>query len=482
MKHYLHRYNAFVILLAISSICSCLISSSYADEQIEGTPLFVTASIRTRNEYANWFGPKDIDKEYFFHSLRAQIGLGAEDDWYKAYLQEQISWLYDLPIGATGVGGVYRSANDDQSSPIGTKIRQGYVSFRDKKNSTKSLQLGRFLYSSGEEKLSDNTNVKWLQQKRIGQRLIGPFDYVFGRSFDGLRADYTTEQMGTITLVGIKPTEGGFVVDGMESIDEITVTGATLSNNYANSSSQVFSYLYKDDRLAIKPDNRPLASRELDTEEISLITFGGSYATYTKYADLGVDSVLWAVGQTGDWGGLMQQSYSYVAEAGLHFETVPGKPALRLGYTYGSGDSDPNDSRHQTFFQMLPTARMYAMTPFYNMQNNQDIYAQFIVTPSKSWNVKSEFHLLHLAQGADLLFGGGGAGESKNRFGYSGVSLNGNSQIGSLWDIDATYSLTDNISTTLYYGHLFAGDALSSTFAGGSDDIDYSFLELNFKL
>ena len=33
------------------------------------------------------------------------------------------------------------------------------------------------------------------------------------------------------------------------------------------------------------------------------------------------------------------------------------KPWLRAGYYYGTGDNNPSDNKHGTFFQILPTAR-----------------------------------------------------------------------------------------------------------------------------
>jgi len=44
-------------------------------------------------------------------------------------------------------------------------------------------------------------------------------------------------------------------------------------------------------------------------------------------------------------------------EGGYQPKILPAlKPWLRGGYYYGSGDGNPNDNRHGTFFQILPTA------------------------------------------------------------------------------------------------------------------------------
>ena len=72
--------------------------------------------------------------------------------------------------------------------------------------------------------------------------------------------------------------------------------------------------------------------------------------------------------QNGYWDSLAQRSGAFAAEAGWQ---PPGleriKPWLRVGYDYGSGDKGPNDATHGTFFQVLPSPRVYARFPFFNM-------------------------------------------------------------------------------------------------------------------
>jgi hypothetical protein len=40
-----------------------------------------------------------------------------------------------------------------------------------------------------------------------------------------------------------------------------------------------------------------------------------------------------------------------------------------------TGNPAAND--HTTFFQVLPALRIYVRTPFYNLMNNEDLFAQF---------------------------------------------------------------------------------------------------------
>jgi hypothetical protein len=83
-------------------------------------------------------------------------------------------------------------------------------------------------------------------------------------------------------------------------------------------------------------------------------------------------SWFWGVVQTGSWGDLAQRAGAFVGEAGWQPPVKVLKPWLSAGYSYGSGDGNPNDSHHGTFFQVLTTPRQYARFPFYNMMNNED--------------------------------------------------------------------------------------------------------------
>ena len=86
-------------------------------------------------------------------------------------------------------------------------------------------------------------------------------------------------------------------------------------------------------------------------------------------------------GQFGDWQSQDQRAWAYGVELGYRLPDVWAKPWMRVGINSGSGDTNPDDDQHGTFFQMLPTAWLYAQFPFYNMMNNQDVFVQWIVDP-----------------------------------------------------------------------------------------------------
>ena len=95
--------------------------------------------------------------------------------------------------------------------------------------------------------------------------------------------------------------------------------------------------------------------------------------------------MVWGVGQAGSWGNLAQRASAFVGEGGWQAPVKALKPWFSAGYSYGSGDKNPNDSTNGTFFQVLTTPRQYARFPFYNMMNNEDFYGTVnLVVPPPS--------------------------------------------------------------------------------------------------
>ncbi len=74
------------------------------------------------------------------------------------------------------------------------------------------------------------------------------------------------------------------------------------------------------------------------------------------------------------------------------------------------GEDDPTDARNGTFFQVLPTPRIYARMPFYNLMNLEDVFGSLSLRAARVM-LRAEIHGLRLAESADLWYQGGGAFE-----------------------------------------------------------------------
>jgi hypothetical protein len=225
-------------------------------------------------------------------------------------------------------------------------------------------------------------------------------------------------------------------------------------------SFRAFVVGYVDRRTSVlKTDNRPAPVRATDRESIALATYGLNYVhVFDTEAAGKFDVVGWAVMQAGSWGTLTQRAGAFVGEVGWQPRAAL-KPWVRAGYSYGSGDGNPQDARNGTFFQLLTTPRQYARFPFYNMMNNEDVYGLFTLRPNPKLTLRSELHGLWLANPSDLWYSGGGPFQP-NTFGYAGRPSSGRTSLASVWDVGADTQLTPNVALSLYYGHAAGRDVI----------------------
>jgi hypothetical protein len=193
-----------------------------------------------------------------------------------------------------------------------------------------------------------------------------------------------------------------------------------------------------------------------------------------------LDFLARAVGQTGRWGRLDQRAYAVDFEAGWQPAILPKlKPWLRGGYTLGSGDGNPNDRTHGTFFQILPTPRPFARFPFFNMENNCDIMGALILRPHKLVTISGEFHALALANASDLWYSGGGVFQPWT-FGYTGRATGGAKSLANLYDTSLEYRVRPNVTATAYVGYAQGLAAMKAIYPKGQNGA-LGYLELNYR-
>jgi hypothetical protein len=186
------------------------------------------------------------------------------------------------------------------------------------------------------------------------------------------------------------------------------------------------------------------------------------------------DGMAYGYGQLGDWQSQDHSAWAYGVELGYQLSSVWAKPWMRLGINSASGDPDPNDDLHQTFFQILPTAWLYAQFPFYNMMNNQDVFVQWIAEPHPMVSTRVDFHWLRVNSSADLAYFGGGA--TKNDFfGYGGVPAKGRHELAYLVHTMLTVKPTNFFTINAFYAHAFGQGVINANFTGRG--ANYGFLE-----
>lgn len=485
-----------------AALCSGAVEA--ADEPPLGqiNPNFrVLGELRGRVESFDFFKPKldavkgvtGDENAYSFGALRARLGVAMTTPWVDGLVQGEYTGLYELPdqafaglpVGPLGLGGAYYKDNGSSTSPGSVHLKQGYLNFKLQPwiGLPTFFKAGRFEISDGLEYKTGDAKFDMLKTTRVSQRLIGPFDFTHTtRNFDGFALSYD-DPAWNVTLTTTHPTQGGFNIHAQDEISKIDLAyGALTSKKGAllpDTEARLF-YLYYGDERGVQPvDSRPLTSRpKLNQDNLAINTLGGHLLGVYKVGPGAVDAVLWGAYQFGDWGNLDQEAWAIAPELGYQFTEAPFKPWVRVGYFHSSGDHNAKDGTHGTFFQVMPTVRLYAKFPFFNLMNLQDAFVQLAVAPTQTTKVSVDVHHLALSDSHDLFYGGSGATSRAGSFGYFGRSGGGSSDIGQLVDIGFTHTPFKQFSWSVYYAHAFGSGVLENVYQR-KGDADYAFVEFN---
>jgi hypothetical protein len=453
-------------------------------------PLNISINWRVRMEAWDWFQPTTGQNAYAFEHSLLKIGIGQKKEAFEWLLEGAADAIVDLPtsavqpgrLGQLGLGGTYYAANGMARNNVNGFAKQAYIGFQLPAQAR--LRLGRFTFFDGSEAPSKNKSLAALVNTRVASRLIGDFGFsAVQRSFDGAQLAFDSGS-NNVTLFGARPTRGVYQSDGMGELDVDVFYGAyTRSINSKNNagSLRIFGLGYVDERAGVvKTDNRPLAVRTADTFHIRIATYGGDYAHvfHTDHAGQ-LNFLVWGVLQSGGWGVQTQRASAFVGEAGWQPPVRVINPWFSAGYSYGSGDSNPNDNVHGTFFQVLPTPRPFDRFPFYNMINNEDYYGSAIFRLPRAFTVRSELHALRLANAQDMWYAGGGAFQPKT-FGYTGRTSNGNRSLANVWDISMDVPLRYGFSLTTYYARAWGKSLIANIYPGGTSS-QFGYVETTFR-
>lgn len=450
----------------------------------------LSGSLRLRFESWDWFESNTAENNYNFGAATLRVSLSQQLEKFEWQVEAAAPLLIGLPDnaiapapqGQLGLGATYFAANGRQDGSI--FIKQAFIRFKgiggDKAS---SLKLGRFEFSDGSEITPGDASLATIKRDHISQRLIGPFGFTHvGRSLDGVHF-FRNAKVGNFTFVGARPTEGVFQLRGWNELDVDFYYGSFNKGFKAKTSEsdmRLFALHYHDGRRVLKTDNRSAALRTADVEKIRLTTVGGHYIGVTKAGSGKADALLWGAGQFGEWGRLDHRAAAIAAEAGYQFggnKTADKiKPWIRAGYFRSTGDGDPTDTTHGTFFQALPTPRIYARTPFFNLMNNEDSFVQLRLKPHAKLALRTDAHYLRLSSKRDLWFVGGGAFQ-KQTFGFVGRAVNNTKTLGTFVDVSADLTITPTTVMTFYLAGVRGGDVTESIYPAGKN-LRFAYLEL----
>lgn len=396
-------------------------------------------------------------------------------DWQLELSQPAELWLPNdavSPIsaqGQLGLGGTYYVSNGNNSYPAAAFLKQAFLRYHFN-GADKNLRVGRFEFFGGLETHPKNPTILWLQNNRMQQRLVGNFGFSNAqRSFDGIDGHYGAGTWDVTAMAG-RADQGVFNMNGNPELNVDLQYLAFTKSQYNNHLVwRAFGIGYHDGRTGItKTDNRPLAVRQADHKNIRLGTYGGDLMAAVPAGRGNFDFLFWGALQNGNWGELNQSAGAYAVEGGYQWNKVATSPWLRAGTFRSTGDNNPADNEHNTFFQILPTPRVYARFPFYNLMNNTDTFIQGIDKPVKRVVVRSDVHWVQLTTGKDFWYQGGGAFDNKV-FGYTGRPGNGYSSFATVADVSADWQATRSLGVNFYYAHASGGSVISAIYPTGKN-------------
>jgi Alginate export len=439
----------------------------------------------------DWFADGSASSTYTFaHSLLClSIGQNRSKlDWQAEAAVPMLFALPDnaiapAPQGQLGLGATYFAANGRRQNIARIFLKQGYVRFKD--GERRRLRLGRFEFLDGSEVTPKDSTLAAMEKTRITQRLIGNFGWAaVGRSYDGIQFSQNWHK-NNFAFVAARATQGVFQAGGMGELDVGFLYGSytvPIARKSGDSELRIFGIGYDDPRgTVLKTDNRPLAARSGDHQDILLGTFGADYLQVINTSTAGkFDFLIWGVLQSGSWGLQTDRAGAFVAEFGWQPSVQHLAPWFSAGYSFGSGDGNPNDNKHTTFSQLLPTPRPYARFPFYDMQNNKDLYVTLNLRPHQKVLLRTEAHSLSLAERNDLWYLGGGPFQPQT-FGYVGRPSGGHSKLANVWDISVDYKFTPRFGVSFYYAKAWGSSVIDHIYPNSKNG-QFGYVQFDLAL
>jgi hypothetical protein len=451
----------------------------------------MSGSIRSRLEAWAWF-PANGNHTYAFSGNLARLSFAQTTRRLDWQLDFAAPFLLGLPAGAVapppqlqlGVGGNYFAANHNRRNATMVFPKQAFLRWKGLfGDSNQSLRLGRFEWMDGAEAVPADSTLAAMKRDRINQRLIGPFGWTHvGRSFDGFHYVASKAKL-TYTVLGALPTRGVFQTDGWGNL-KVGFLYASLNRQLGAGKSagewRALAIYYHDWRRILKTDNRPLLARQLDLANLRIGTYGGHYIHKLETSSGAWNLLLWGVVQHGRWGRLNHAASAINLEGGWQ---PPGlgrwKPWFNGGFSRASGDANPTDGKHNTFFQLLPTPRPFARFPFYDMFNNEDFFGMLTVRPHQAVTLRGEYHALRLTSRNDLWYLGGGAFQPWS-FGYIGRNTAGARSLANQWDASVDWTVNPQLNLNLYLGYAQSKAAVASIYPAASRGM-LGYLEATYR-
>jgi hypothetical protein len=472
--------------LILLAVLICTVACSAQAVSSSGPPFSISVYDRTRVDAWQWFAAPPAENTYGYVESLVRLGISQRVHRWDWQLELSQPSVLDTPSqaispiaaqGQLGLGGTYYAANNNKE-PAAAFLKQGFLRF-DGEGS--QIRLGRFEFFDGQETQTSNPTIGWLQSNRIAQRLIANFGFsVAQRSFDGLDAHLNAKGWN-ITALAARADQGVFNMNGNPELNvDVQYLAATRQSFRQHVLWRAFAAAYHDGRTGLtKTDNRALPVRSVDHQNIRIGTYGGNLLAAIPAGPGQFDFLFWGALQNGSWGSLTHSANAAAVEGGYQLVHLATSPWLRGGWFRSSGDSNATDGTHNTFFQLLPTPRIYARLPFYNLMNSTDEFVEVNDKPIKPLAVRADLRWIQLTSAHDLWYSGGGAFDNKV-FGYTGRPANNAMSLASLADVSADWQVTKAVALNFYYAYA-KGKTVAAAIYPTNRNMQYGYAELVYR-
>lgn len=406
----------------------------------------------------------DVDNAYLLHRIKPRLGYTHE--WFSALVEGRSS-------GSTGDD---RNPNPESDGPI--DLHQAYVSLGNHKEFPLSLKIGRQELNYGDE------------------RLIGAFNWNnIGRVFDAAKVRWQNKYFGADFFSGrvIIPDDNNFnmpndydwfsgVYLNTKLVPKQTTEAYFLSRNVSKESPTINGA--NQSPLLNGPSPRDIYTLGLRVKSNPADWNGWDYAAELMGQFGHFNDPLLAAGNRS----LEHLAYAIFIGGGYTFAELPGTPRFGIEYNLGSGDSDPQDDKHETFENLFPTNhKFYGFMDFFSLQNIHNVRVSSSLKPLPRLTLLAEYHAFWLYDTGDNFYQVNGARRGgitpTNGDGY-GINPDYSSYVGSEIDLVATYAVSPHAVVEAGFGHFFAGRYIEQSLSAGThgaDDANFFYLQANFN-
>jgi hypothetical protein len=411
-----------------------------------------------------------------FYALRTRLGLRYRlRDRLELFAEVQDARIYGLGAEASGAGALYRRFADQPGGLDHTnsqKLRQLYVQIAPIEGL--ALRVGRFDVKLGTEVGYPEPDWKYLKVARASQRLVGTVGWTHGeRGSDGVSVAYDAEGHHGFGFVA-RPTQGVFDVENAYGFQEDILYGGiswTVKRGAWLEDTEIrpFFVAYDDDRSV---RHGGLA------KSVNVYTLGVSAIGIHPLGPGNLDWLIWGAYQTGRYDGLDHDAGAGILEIGYRLAKAPSKPWLRLGVNVATGDDDPTDGDHETFFNLLPTNHLYyGFADRFAFQNLIDLIAQVRLAPHPRVGVNLMAHGFWATDPDDATYGGTGAW-NRTLFGYAATpSPTDSRRVGAEIDLVVDVKVHEHLALQAGYARLWRNERRNPA---PRDDTDFAYLQMLF--